>query len=58
MVQAVAYALNVPMDMVHVKHTNSLTSAGNVVTGGTQGSDGCVYVSCYNIGFGIPVIYI
>ena len=41
--QTAAHILSLPLDMISIKPTNTLTSANDVVTGGSMGSE----VSCF-----------
>ena len=41
--QTVAHILSIPLEMISIKPTNTLTSANDVVTGGSMGSE----ISCF-----------
>ena len=41
--QTTAHVLGIPLEMISIKPTNTLTSANDVVTGGSMGSE----ISCY-----------
>ena len=50
--QTAAHILSLPLDMISIKPTNTLTSANDVVTGGSMGSEVSCFVSissCYVI---------
>ncbi|CAO1303177.1 unnamed protein product [Diamesa tonsa] len=43
--QTAAHILNLPLDMISIKPTNTLTAANDVVTGGSMGSE----ISCFAV---------
>lgn len=47
--QTAAHILSLPLDMISIKPTNTLTAANDVVTGGSMGSEISCFVSIYSL---------
>lgn len=43
--QAAAFVLGIPLKKIQIKPTNNLTAPNAIVTGGSQGSEICAFVS-------------